>query len=119
MGVLFFVIALLAASAGRGPDAQPYRLVRAVDAVGMTVADMDRSVAFYGQVLGFEKISDVELWGGDVERLQGVFGIRVRVVRMRLGGEQIELTEYLTPRGRPVPADSRSNDRWFQHVAII
>jgi catechol 2,3-dioxygenase-like lactoylglutathione lyase family enzyme len=25
----------------------------------------------------------------------------------------------LTPRGRPVPIDSRSNDRWFQHVAII
>jgi catechol 2,3-dioxygenase-like lactoylglutathione lyase family enzyme len=43
----------------------------------------------------------------------------MRVVRMRLGGEAIELTEYLTPRGRPVPADSRSHDRWFQHVAII
>jgi catechol 2,3-dioxygenase-like lactoylglutathione lyase family enzyme len=31
----------------------------------------------------------------------------------------VELTEYLTPRGREVPRDSRSNDRWFQHVAII
>ncbi len=31
----------------------------------------------------------------------------------------IELTEYLAPRGRPLPADSRSNDRWFQHVAIV
>ena len=39
--------------------------------------------------------------------------------RMRLGDETIELTEYLTPRGRPIPVDSRSNDRWFQHVAII
>ena len=43
----------------------------------------------------------------------------MRVVRLRLGDEQIELTEYLAPRGRPVPVDSRSNDRWFQHVAII
>src|ERR1051325_922185 len=43
----------------------------------------------------------------------------MRVVRMRLGDESIELTEYLTPRGRPVPIDSHSNDRWFQHIAII
>jgi len=41
------------------------------------------------------------------------------VVRMRLGDEFIELTEYLAPKGRPVPVDSRSNDRWFQHIAII
>jgi catechol 2,3-dioxygenase-like lactoylglutathione lyase family enzyme len=38
---------------------------------------------------------------------------------MRLGDEFIELTEYLTPKGRPIPVDSRSNDRWFQHIAII
>jgi catechol 2,3-dioxygenase-like lactoylglutathione lyase family enzyme len=41
------------------------------------------------------------------------------VVRLRLGDEFIELTEVMTPRGRPIPVDSRSNDRWFQHVAII
>jgi catechol 2,3-dioxygenase-like lactoylglutathione lyase family enzyme len=85
----------------------------------MTVADMDRSIAFYGQVLGFEKVSDVEVWGEAYEQLQAVFGLRIRVVRMRLGDETIELTEYLTPRGRPIPVDSRSHDRWFQHVAII
>src|SRR5262245_46089019 len=93
--------------------------VRAVGPIGMTVADVERSVAFYSEVLGFEKVSDVEVWGADYERLQGVFGLRMRVVRMRLGAESIELTEYLTPRGRPVPADSRANDRWFQHIAII
>src|SRR6185369_1191260 len=26
---------------------------------------------------------------------------------------------YLAPKGRPVPVDSRSNDHWFQHIAII
>jgi hypothetical protein len=41
------------------------------------------------------------------------------VVQMRLGEESIELTEYLAPKGRPVPVDSRSNDHWFQHIAII
>ncbi len=93
--------------------------VESVGPIGMTVSDMDASVDFYSRVLSFEKISDVEVTGEDYERLQGVFGLRMRVVRMRLGEEFIELTEYLAPKGRPVPVDSRSNDRWFQHIAII
>jgi len=93
--------------------------VEQVGAIGMTVSDMDASIDFYSKVLSFEKVSDVEVTGDDYERLQGVFGLRMRVVRMRLGDEFIDLTEYLAPRGRPVPVDSRSNDRWFQHIAII
>ncbi|TMB16310.1 MAG: glyoxalase, partial [Deltaproteobacteria bacterium] len=80
---------------------------------------MDRSVRFFTDVLGFEPVSDVEVAGEDYERLEGVFGLRMRVVRLRLGEEAIELTEYLAPRGRPIPADARSNDRSFQHVAIV
>ncbi|HYE65757.1 MAG TPA: VOC family protein [Pyrinomonadaceae bacterium] len=93
--------------------------VEAVETVGLTVSDMDRSIEFYSKVLSFEKVSDTEVTGEDYERLQGVFGLRMRVVRMRLGDELIELTEYLAPKGRPIPFDSRSNDRWFQHIAII
>ena len=85
----------------------------------MTVADMDRSVEFYSHVLTFEKTSDTEIAGENVEHLFGVFGARVRVVRMRLGDESIELVQFLAPRGRAIPADSRSNDLWFQHIAII
>ena len=94
-------------------------LVRAVESVGMTVADADRSIDFYSRVLSFQKTSDVELQGSEYEHLEGVFGLHLRVVRMRLGNESIELTEYLAPRGKPVAIDSRSNDRWFQHIAII
>lgn len=90
-----------------------------VGAVGMTVSGMDRSVAFYAGVLDFRKVSDIEFHNERFDRLTGVFGARVRIVRMMLGDETLELTEYLTPPGRPVPPDSRSNDRWFQHVAIV
>jgi catechol 2,3-dioxygenase-like lactoylglutathione lyase family enzyme len=97
----------------------PRPVAQSVEAVGFTVSDMDRALAFYAEVLTFEKVSDVEIAGDAYERLTGVFGARARVVRMRLGDEAIELTEYLAPRGRPIPVDSRSQDRWFQHVAII
>ena len=95
------------------------QLVESIDTVGMTVSDIDRSVEFFSKVLSIEKVSDVEVAGSEYERLQGVFGARLRIARMRLGDEFIDLTEYLTPKGRPIPADSRSNDQWFQHIAIV
>ena len=95
------------------------QFVESIEAVGMTVADMDRSVEFFNKVLSFEKVSDVEVHGTTYEKLQGVFGLRMRVVRMKLGEEMIELTHYLAPEGRPIPADWRSNDRWFQHIAVV
>ncbi len=106
---------------GRGVSSPQAAAVKAqaVAMVGLTVSDMDRSIEFYSRVLDFEKVTDDELAGSPYEELQGVFGARARVVRMRLGREYLQLTEYLAPRGKPAPADSRSNDRWFQHVAII
>jgi catechol 2,3-dioxygenase-like lactoylglutathione lyase family enzyme len=110
---------LIALTAALPLPAQQQALARSVDSVNITVSDMDRAVAFYSGVLAFEKMSDVEVAGSDYEHLEGVFGLRMRVVRMRLGEESIELTQFLAPRGRSIPEDSRSNDRWFQHIAII
>ena len=90
-----------------------------VDTVGFTVSDIDKELDFYTRVLPFEKVSDNEVWGIEFEHLSGVFGARARIVDLKLGKEKLELTEYLTPQGRPIPVDSRSNDRWFQHIAII
>jgi catechol 2,3-dioxygenase-like lactoylglutathione lyase family enzyme len=90
-----------------------------VDAIGMTVADADRSVDFYSRVLHFTKVSDREFSGEEIEAAKGLFGARARVVRMRLGKEEIELTQYLAPEGKPFPQGTRANDRWFQHIAII
>jgi len=118
-------VALSLVAAGRGPGAARFTgasdpgVVAAVDAVGIVVDDIDRSVAFFSDVLTFEKVSDVEVTGSDYERLEGVFGIRLRIVRMKLGDEFLDLMDFVAPEGRPIPVDSRSNDRWFQHVAII
>lgn len=93
--------------------------VNRVEAVGRTVANLDRSLDFYTQVLHFQKESEVEVSGPKAEQFKGVFGIRVRIARLRLGTEELELSEYLAPQGRPLRPDSHSNDLWFQHVAIV
>ena len=93
--------------------------VKAVGSVGITVSNMDRSVKFFSQALGFKKMSDVELQGADYENLEGIYGLHMRVVRMQLGDEYIDLTDYLTSGGRSIPADAKSNDLIFQHIAVV
>src|SRR5438309_10072793 len=110
---------LLALAVPQGFAQQHSALIEGVDAIGITVSDMERAVDFYSKVLTFEKVSDTEFAGENYEHLEGVFGLRMRVVRMRLGDESIELTEYLAPKGRPIPVDSRSNDLCVQHIAIV
>src|SRR5206468_11709076 len=84
----------------------------------MTVSDMDRAVEFYS-ALTFQKVSDVEVLGDEFEHLEGVLGARMRIVRVQLGNEYLDVTQYLAPPGRPIAVDSRSNDLWFHHAAIV
>ncbi|HTJ24673.1 MAG TPA: VOC family protein [Candidatus Limnocylindria bacterium] len=118
-GAAALLCAVLLAVSPAGPSAAEPGTVRAVGTVALAVEDLDRSVAFYTSVLDFVEIDRGELAGAPYERLEGIAGLRVRVARLALGDERITLQEYLTPKGRPVPADSRGNDRWFQHVAVI
>jgi catechol 2,3-dioxygenase-like lactoylglutathione lyase family enzyme len=93
--------------------------INAVESVRMTVADMDRSIYFYTTVLACQKISDRQISGVKFDLLYGLPDVHLRVVKLQLGDESFELTEFITPKGREIPVDSRSNDRWFQHIAIV
>lgn len=90
-----------------------------VGPITITVSDLDRSVDFYTQVLSFQKESETEARRDSFDRLTGIFGTNIRVAALRLGGETVQLVEYRTPPGRPIPSDSQSNDGWFQHIAIV
>lgn len=111
--------ALLLGIAASQPAAAAPPAVESVGSIGITVRDLAASVAFYRDVLGFKVAGEQQATGASLERLTGVFGAHTRSARLELGSESIVLTHYLTPRGRPVPADLHSNDRVFQHIAIV
>ena len=97
--------------------------VEAVTKVSITVSDLERSIDFYTSVLPFQKVKEYSLSGSATQRL---FGIRdpqlsVKIALLSLGEEYIELMEFNTTKleGRKIPNDSRSNDLWFQHIAIV
>ncbi len=90
-----------------------------VGAIAFPIADLERSVSFFTDVLSFREVSRSEAVSDEIDRLTGVFGTNVRAATLALGEERIRLVQYVTPEGRPVPLDSASNDGWFQHIAIV
>ena len=93
--------------------------VREVGAIGLTVNDLGRELSFFTNTLPCELVAIAEASGKAQDALLGLDGTRLRIATLRLGDESITLTEHLARKGRPIPQDSRSFDRWFHHIAIV
>ncbi len=92
-----------------------------VGSVTITVSDMDKSVKFYTGILPFresrrftiDKKTAAALYG------TGMDSSTVTIAELILGKEHIYLQEFVNIEGRTIPSDSKSNDLWFQHIAIV
>lgn len=81
---------------------------RGLHHVGFTVSDLDRSIAFYHDVLGLELVQEPSPVFDDpsLGEKVGVPGAALRQISFRLGDATIELLEYAKPPSpveRPVP----------------
>jgi len=93
----------------------------AVTGVSITVEDLDREVEFFTKILDFQKVKEEMQAGEEVSKLFGLLEktASVQVVTLQLGSEKIQLIDFDGEESRPVAADTRSNDLWFQHLAIV
>jgi catechol 2,3-dioxygenase-like lactoylglutathione lyase family enzyme len=106
-------------AAAIGTAAPQPALVSAVTAVEVVVGDLARSRAFF-ELLGFAALREDELAGRAAEQRTGIRGAHLKRLELALGQERLTLVQFLAPPGgRPVPRDTRGNDLWFQHVAIV
>jgi catechol 2,3-dioxygenase-like lactoylglutathione lyase family enzyme len=84
--------------------------VRGLHHTCYTVSDLDRSVAFYRDLLGCEVLAEQEKEGGYLAAIVGYPDAHVRMAHLRVpGGEHvIELFEYLTPAGTRADVEPRN-----------
>jgi len=96
------------------------RLFLGIDHTAIVVADTDRSLACYRDALGLRVVGESDSHGPEQERLNNVFGVRLRITTLRAGaGPGVELLQYLTPGdGRPIPAAARANDLAHWQTAL-
>jgi catechol 2,3-dioxygenase-like lactoylglutathione lyase family enzyme len=95
-------------------------MIRAVDHINIVVSDLERSVRFYCDVLGFVKTRDVFMEGDWIEAIVGLQGVQGKVafVEPPGGGVRFELLEYVAPAGVALPENARPNTRGLRHVAF-
>jgi catechol 2,3-dioxygenase-like lactoylglutathione lyase family enzyme len=85
--------------------------------VSRVVSDLDRAEAFYRDGLQFHTMTRGRSDMATLAAL-GCADANAEEVVMRLGAQEIALVRFAT-QGRPYPRDSRSDDLWFQHLAIV
>ena len=97
---------------------KPLRIVSA-DHTGITVSNLERSLAFWRDVLGFELSHTAHQTGELAEEITGVEGAEIKLAVLRPpGGHKIELLQYLAPADRE-RASLRPCDVGSVHVALL
>jgi len=95
----------------------PFRIV-AADHTGITVSDIERSLAFWRDVLGFELCHRAHQKGELAEQITGVAGAEILIAVLKAPGHKIELLEYRGPADRKQQNDSRPCDLGAAHIAL-
>ncbi len=97
--------------------------IQSVEKVTITVSDVDKVKLFYIDAFGAKEIKVTTFkkneWGS-------LFNIsdattELKTVLLQIGNEFVELQSFKGKNIKPlpIPEDSKSNDLWFQHIAIV
>src|SRR5438477_6022306 len=97
---------------------KPFRIISA-DHTGITVENLERSLAFWRDMLGFELSHTAHQTGELAEEITGVTGAEIKLAVLKTpSGHKIELLEYLAPPDRK-HAEVRPCDVGHVHVALL
>lgn len=94
--------------------------LRTIHHTGYTISDLDRSLAFYCGLLGFEIVAQQEKQGGYIAAIVGYPDAHVRMAHLRVPGADhvVELFQYLAPEGaRPERIEPR--DVGTAHLCVV
>jgi glyoxylase I family protein len=97
-------------------SSMPFHII-ATDHTGITVSNLERALAFWRDVLGFELSHCAHHTGELASEVTGVLGAEIALAVLKGYGHKIELIEYLAPKDRK-QIDIRPCDVGSVHVAF-
>lgn len=78
--------------------------------LGICVRDLERSVRFYRDLLGFRPLTEIHVQGAEADRLLGLTGVDQRTVFLERDGVRLALFAYRSPAplgdGEPRPMNA-------------
>jgi catechol 2,3-dioxygenase-like lactoylglutathione lyase family enzyme len=94
-------------------------VIKGLEHVGLSVSDLDRSIAFYRDILGLEVIRILEpLPEFPLGRVVGMPDCKARIAHLQSEKGMLELFEYQVPKGKPIPKDHKQADNGFIHAGF-
>jgi len=95
-------------------------MIRGIDHINIVVSDLERSLRFYCDVLGFKKTKEAHLEGAWIDRIVGLSGVKARAVFIvaPAGEPRIELLWYERPKGESPVENARANTIGLRHIAL-
>jgi len=93
-------------------------MITGISHVGLSVANLERSIAFYRDLLGMRLIQEVPFGGANYDAIMGLKGTQGRIAVLRTGNLEIELLEFERPAPRPVEPGRYVSDQGINHFAI-
>lgn len=96
-------------------------MIRGIHHTAISTGDLDRSIAFYEGLLGFEVVSRFE-WGPGTEwadKITSLDGSAARAAMLKLGNACVEIFEFSAPTPQPAQANRPVCDHGITHIALL
>ena len=92
--------------------------VERVSHIGVCVSDMERSMRFYREALGFAVAHELRVDGEPSDTLLGLRGVELHAVYIERDGFRLELLYFGSPSSPGSPPARRMNDLGFTHLSV-
>jgi catechol 2,3-dioxygenase-like lactoylglutathione lyase family enzyme len=93
-------------------------MITGMSHVGISVANLERSIEFYRDVLGLRVIQQVPMRGPNYDAIMGLTGTDGRIAVLRTKNLEIELLEFRRPPSRAAEPGRHVSDQGISHFAI-
>ena len=95
-------------------------MIRGIHHTAISTGDLERSVRFYRDLLGFEEVysSQWEVGAEVADRITGLKDSSARLVMLKAGNAFVEIFQYETPRPKPGEATRPVCDHGITHLCL-
>lgn len=93
-------------------------MLQALSHIGICVSDIERSIRFYRDALGFRYVSELEVAGEPSDSLLRLRNVELKALYLERDGVRIELLYYASPPRKAAARPHEMNDLGFTHLSF-